>query len=673
MRKTANLLVVVAVVALLVAGCKPAATPTPTKAPPPTATPTKPPEPTPTAKAAPTATPSPEAYKPTIRPAKERWKIGYGDGYAGIPFTDSVTKGINEVAEQMGVEVIYCDHAADQEKTMACADNFIGMEIDGVMFANWVAGMAETLSKKYKDAGIPMVAYDGPHPDAVAFGADNYTAGFLAGEYLGEYAKSKGWDPNEVHLVMASVPAQVVLVQRIEGCRDGVKSVFDVPDANIHEIMAEQTGQALNDMTDWLTAHPQAQYVLGFGHSDQPGIEIASALETAGLLETSVAVGQGASDEALVDLRERTDETSIFKATVSYFPENYGQYLVPVIVDLIEGNPVPDEVFLGHAVIDRSNVDEYYPLEPTPAPSPEAYKPMIRAAKERWKIGYGDGYAGVPFTDSVTKGINEVAEQMGVEVIYCDHAADQEKTMACADNFIGMEIDGVMFANWVAGMAETLSKKYKDAGIPMVAYDGPHPDAVAFGADNYTAGFLAGEYLGEYAKSKGWDPNEVHLVMASVPAQVVLVQRIEGCRDGVKSVFDVPDANIHEIMAEQTGQALNDMTDWLTAHPQAQYVLGFGHSDQPGIEIASALETAGLLETSVAVGQGASDEALVDLRERTDETSIFKATVSYFPENYGQYLVPVIVDLIEGNPVPDEVFLGHAVIDRSNVDEYYPE
>jgi len=343
---------VISIVALLLSGCAKAPTPvpTPTERPPaPTAVPpTKP-------------APSPAAYKATIRPAKERWKIGYGDGYGGVPFTASVTKGINEVAAQMGVEVVYCDHAADQEKTMACADNFINMGVDGVIFANWVAGMAETLTAKYKAAGIPMVAYDGPQPGAVSFGANNYQAGFLAGEYLGKYAKSRGWAPKEVYLVAATIPAQAVIVQRVKGCVDGVKSVFALPDANVAEIGGEQTGQSLNDMTDWLTAHPGAKYVLGFGHSDQPGIEIASALETAGLLETSAVAGQGASDEALVDLRGRADKASPFKATVSYFPEHYGQYLVPVIVDLIEGNPVPGEVTLEHAVIDRSNVGKYYP------------------------------------------------------------------------------------------------------------------------------------------------------------------------------------------------------------------------------------------------------------------------------------------------------------------------
>jgi ribose transport system substrate-binding protein len=364
MKTSRVFLVVVVAAVLLLSACGGKATPTPAPpaaTPAPAATAAATPVPPTAAPVAATSAPAAAAYKPEIRPAQQAWKIGYGNGYAGIPFTASVTKSINEVAAKMGVQVVECDHAADQEKTFACADNFIAQKVDGVVFANWVGGMAEALAKKYKDAGMPMVTYDGAHPGAIDFGADNYTAGLLAGKYLGEYARKQGWDPNAVSLVSATIPGQVVIEQRVKGFVDGVQSVFAVPAANIYEIKGEKQGQALTEMTDWLTAHPQAKYVLGFGHSDQPGVEIASALETAGLLATSAVAGEGASDEALVDLRDRTDATSAFKASVSFFPEHYGDYLVPVIVDLIEGKPVSEHVYVKNAVIDRSNLNEYYP------------------------------------------------------------------------------------------------------------------------------------------------------------------------------------------------------------------------------------------------------------------------------------------------------------------------
>ena len=105
------LIALVAVVILAVAACQQA---------PATTAPTEPP-PAETEVAAPVETAAPEPtqaveYKPEIRKATKAWKIGYGDGLAGIPFTQSVTDSINEVAKEMGVEIVYCDNAYNQEK-----------------------------------------------------------------------------------------------------------------------------------------------------------------------------------------------------------------------------------------------------------------------------------------------------------------------------------------------------------------------------------------------------------------------------------------------------------------------------------------------------------------------------------------------------------------------------
>ncbi len=358
---------------MIVAGCAPAALPTavpPTAAPQPTAAPAEPTaapaEPTaapaePTTAAAEPTTEAGGEYSAEIRPATQRWKIGYGDGLAGIPFTETVTRNINAVAEEMGVDIVYCDNAYDQEKTVACSNNLVTQEVDGVIFANWIAGTEELISGIFQDAGVPCVAYDGPHPNCVAFGPDNYVAAKEAGKYLGEYAVAQGWDPSTVQLLLVWSPDVPVHQARAEGATDGVKEVIDIPEANIHNIPHKELSDVQPNVTTWATAHPDAEHVLCFGHSDQPGVDCALALEQAGFLGRAVAVGTGASDEALVDLRDRTDEESVFKATISYFPERYGTYLVPIIVDLLEGRDVPERIIPAVEPVTRENVMELYP------------------------------------------------------------------------------------------------------------------------------------------------------------------------------------------------------------------------------------------------------------------------------------------------------------------------
>ncbi|MCY4632534.1 MAG: substrate-binding domain-containing protein, partial [bacterium] len=301
-------------------------------------------------------------YEAVIRPATERWKIGHADGLAGIPFTDSVTDSIYEVADAMGVDIVFCDNAYDQEKTVECANLIVAQEADGVIFANWIAGTEELIAGIYIDNGLPCITWDGPHPGCKNFGPDNFEASLEAGRFLAGFAEDQGWDPAETELVVLWTAGVQVMGERRDGAIAGVLESFAIPEENIH---VDIPHQALDDVfplvTDWATANPDAQNVLCFGHSDQPGVDCALALEQAGFLGRAAAVGLGASDEALVDLRERTDEESVFKATISFFPERYGQYLVPAVVDMLEGRIVPDRVIPSVSPVIRANVQELYP------------------------------------------------------------------------------------------------------------------------------------------------------------------------------------------------------------------------------------------------------------------------------------------------------------------------
>ena len=301
-------------------------------------------------------------YSTNIRAAEQRWVIGYGDGYAGIPFTDSVTDSINEVAEQMGVEILYCDNAVDQEKTVQCSNLIVDQGADGVIFANWIGGTQELIGGIFTDAGLSCVSYDGPHPGCIAFGPDNFESSREAGRYLAAFANEQGWDPAETELIVLWVPDVPVMPARRDGSIAGVLEGFAIPEENIHvDIPHRDIADVLPNVTDWITANPDAQNVLCFGHSDQPGVDCALALEAGGFLGRAAAASLGASDEALVELCTRTDEESVFRATISFFPERYGQYLVPIVVDMLEGWPVPESVIPSVSPVTRANVDELYP------------------------------------------------------------------------------------------------------------------------------------------------------------------------------------------------------------------------------------------------------------------------------------------------------------------------
>jgi len=49
--------------------------------------------------------------------------------------------------------------------------------------------VAPIVGAKYREAGIPLIAIDIPHPGATYYGANNYEAGLIAGRYLGRWVK----------------------------------------------------------------------------------------------------------------------------------------------------------------------------------------------------------------------------------------------------------------------------------------------------------------------------------------------------------------------------------------------------------------------------------------------------------------------------------------------------
>ena len=49
--------------------------------------------------------------------------------------------------------------------------------------------------------------------------------------------------------------------------------------------------------------------------------------------------------------------------SVAYFPDRYGDYLIPLAIKLAAGEEVPKQVLIDHLWIDRANIEQYYPGE----------------------------------------------------------------------------------------------------------------------------------------------------------------------------------------------------------------------------------------------------------------------------------------------------------------------
>ncbi len=303
-----------------------------------------------------------EGYTPVVRQAKERYLIGYIEGLGSIEFSARMLTGMQDVAEQMGVELLVCDSKYEAEPAINCAQTMADRKVDGVVNSNWYAPAADAMSEIFTKAGIPHVASDVQHPNSTFFGVDNCATGHMSGEWLANYALSV-WNapPEDIWVVMGENPdVGEEPTKRISCSEDKIRELIpDIPaDHYVRILNGSFTDQMYENMTTWLTAHPNARYILTATINDQGGVGAAGACEAAGRAENCAVVGQDGIQMAYAEF-QKPDSESAFKATVGHFPELYGKQLLPIVVDLIEGNPVPPVVSTFIDVIDRSNLDKY--------------------------------------------------------------------------------------------------------------------------------------------------------------------------------------------------------------------------------------------------------------------------------------------------------------------------
>ena len=301
-------------------------------------------------------------YVPNLRKPGKPLTFAFAEGWAAIPFSVSINKGVYKNAADLGINIIYCDQEFKPEKAVTCAEQLSQQKPDFAIVSNWQSGAAEAIMKIYDAAKIPVVNIDVWHPNGIFLGADNYVSGQIGGKAAGEYAKGLG-KCGEVTIFNGVNPGEgAAAAQRIAGFTDGVQEACGViPGERIFEeiIDAGTTEQALTKTTDWLTAHPDATFVLSTSIDDARSAGMSKAL--AQNARDGAAVGLGCDDIGIAETKAGDPATTKFLGCVAYFPEKYPDLAMSIGLDVIEGKPVPNEIHSEHVFLDNASIGSVYP------------------------------------------------------------------------------------------------------------------------------------------------------------------------------------------------------------------------------------------------------------------------------------------------------------------------
>ena len=95
---------------------------------------------------------------------------------------------------------------------------------------------------------------------------------------------------------------------------------------------------------------------------DDPGaLGAVRAIDDSGRSrETAVVVGQDATHDARAEMAR---EGSCLIGSVGYFPERYGEKIIPLALKILGGKAVPPTAHIEHALITRENAETFYPAQ----------------------------------------------------------------------------------------------------------------------------------------------------------------------------------------------------------------------------------------------------------------------------------------------------------------------
>jgi ribose transport system substrate-binding protein len=299
-------------------------------------------------------------YQSRVRPWKQRlYRLGYAAQGTDYQFSREVSESLQRAAAAEGIELICVDNRYSAKTAQRNADLLVREKVDLAIEFQTDEEVAPIVAAKYREANIPMIAIDIPHPGATYYGANNYEAGLIGGRYLGRWVKEH-WQSEVDEIILLELKRAGNLPRmRLSGLLVGINLVL--PSAAHCRITYLDGDGELGPSFEAVRRHLRSSHsrrVLVGGINDPSTLGALRAFQEAGRAENCALMGQNASPEVRVELREPKTR---FVGSVAFFPERYGENIIRVSLDILNQRPVPPAVFVEHKLITPTTVDHYYP------------------------------------------------------------------------------------------------------------------------------------------------------------------------------------------------------------------------------------------------------------------------------------------------------------------------
>ncbi len=285
------------------------------------------------------------------------YRIGYAQLSNNQPFVRKVTQGLVDAAVKAQVELLVVDNKESPEQAIKNAQWLIAQKVDFVIEYEFYSGVGPVLADMFRKAGIPLLAIDIPMPSAIYFGVDNYEVGKMGGQALAQFADDN-WKGRVSRVLLLELPeAGPVPQARVLGTVDGIRSVL--PNLDEESVLhkngkgTEKGGYAATRQI--AKSLGRSEHLLIAASNDNCTRGAIRAIRELGREWSTAIMSQGwGPDPELESELQRTDTPLI--GSIAYFPERYGERILPIVLQCLKRQPVAPSHYSDHKLILRNGL-----------------------------------------------------------------------------------------------------------------------------------------------------------------------------------------------------------------------------------------------------------------------------------------------------------------------------
>ncbi len=285
-----------------------------------------------------------------------RFRIGYASQVQDS-FSSALSQGLRWAASTRPVDLIEVENRYSVKAALRNAVQLVNQRVDLAIEFQTYERIGPKLARLFDDAGIPLIAVEIPHPNAVFLGIDNHRAGVAAGQALQKAAGHKWNGECDEILILELDIAGSLPHLRLSSAERVLKKGL-ASDCVVTHLDSRGEFVRSFDLTRRHLQRVPKRRTLLTGINDYAVLGALRAFEEAGRSQMCVAVSHGGGPEARRELRL---PNTALAAVVAFFPERYGESLLLLALDILNRRPTPPAVYMPMQVLTRRNVDEFYP------------------------------------------------------------------------------------------------------------------------------------------------------------------------------------------------------------------------------------------------------------------------------------------------------------------------